>query len=208
MPLTEFCQVQNSLCVQVLRSPILAALLHGTRARAVGVSQTAEFSRVRHLHSAGRPSRWASAHNAHILVDRYLTSFTTSRKYLSLVHEYLSGVCRFLEAHASRIVLFFENLYPEMTCCMRCYYKVHAKLSMGPFSLTQPNPTHQLTDPIQPCNPTSHKRKIWTHDPTQLTTRCNYQRGFSTTRALQPVATCRQSPYLRPAIITLTSFSL
>ena len=36
--LTEFCQVQNSLCVQVLRSPALAALLHGTRA--VGVSQT------------------------------------------------------------------------------------------------------------------------------------------------------------------------
>jgi len=31
-PLTEFCQVQNSLCVQVLRSPILAALLCGTRA--------------------------------------------------------------------------------------------------------------------------------------------------------------------------------
>jgi len=30
--------MQNSLCVQVLRSPILAALLHGTRA--VGVSQT------------------------------------------------------------------------------------------------------------------------------------------------------------------------
>jgi len=37
-PLTEFCQVQNSLCVQVLHSPILAALLHDTRA--VGVSQT------------------------------------------------------------------------------------------------------------------------------------------------------------------------
>jgi len=29
-PLTQFCHVQNSLCVQVLRSPILAALLHGT----------------------------------------------------------------------------------------------------------------------------------------------------------------------------------
>ena len=29
-PLTEFCQVQNSICVRVfLRSPILAALLHG-----------------------------------------------------------------------------------------------------------------------------------------------------------------------------------
>ena len=29
-PLTEFCQVQNSLYVQILRSPILAALLHCT----------------------------------------------------------------------------------------------------------------------------------------------------------------------------------
>jgi len=38
LALTEFCQVQNALCVQVLRSPILAALLH--RTRAVGVSQT------------------------------------------------------------------------------------------------------------------------------------------------------------------------
>jgi len=37
-PLTEFCQVQNSLYVQVLHSLILAALLQGTRAAAV--SQT------------------------------------------------------------------------------------------------------------------------------------------------------------------------
>jgi len=37
-PLMEFCYVQNSLCVQVLRSPILAALLHGTPA--AGLSQT------------------------------------------------------------------------------------------------------------------------------------------------------------------------
>ena len=49
-PLTEFCQVQNSLCIQgtlnpthslcihVLHSPILAALMHSTRA--VCVSQT------------------------------------------------------------------------------------------------------------------------------------------------------------------------
>jgi len=46
---TEFCQVQNSLCVQVLRYPIglLAALLHDTRV--VGVSQTAALSRGRHL---------------------------------------------------------------------------------------------------------------------------------------------------------------
>ena len=38
-PLTEFCQLQNSLCVQVLRpSPTLTTLLHGTRVAAV--SQT------------------------------------------------------------------------------------------------------------------------------------------------------------------------
>jgi len=36
-PLTEFCPVQNSLYVQVLRSLILAALLHDTPA--AGVSQ-------------------------------------------------------------------------------------------------------------------------------------------------------------------------
>jgi len=37
-PLTEFCLVQNSLYIQVLRSPILVALLHGTPV--VGISQT------------------------------------------------------------------------------------------------------------------------------------------------------------------------
>jgi len=37
-PLTEFCPVQNSLYVEVLRSLILAALLHGIPA--AGVSQT------------------------------------------------------------------------------------------------------------------------------------------------------------------------
>jgi len=37
-PLTEFCEVQNSLCVHIFRSPILAVLLHGTRAG--GDSQT------------------------------------------------------------------------------------------------------------------------------------------------------------------------
>jgi len=37
-PLTEFCPVQHSFYVQVLRSLILAALLHGTQA--AGISQT------------------------------------------------------------------------------------------------------------------------------------------------------------------------
>jgi len=65
-PLTEFCQVQNSLCVQVLRPPVLAALLHGTGA--VAISHTLRhgtrneimellfliiFNRGRHLYSKG-----------------------------------------------------------------------------------------------------------------------------------------------------------
>ena len=37
-PLTEFCKVQDLLYVQILRSPILAVLLHGTPAAAVDQS--------------------------------------------------------------------------------------------------------------------------------------------------------------------------
>jgi len=44
-PLTEFCQVQNARYIQVLRSPILAALQHGTpaagTAKLCGVEQRA-----------------------------------------------------------------------------------------------------------------------------------------------------------------------
>ena len=70
-PVPEFCHVQNSFCVQVLRSPILAALLHAaldqwSSAKVCGVAQGMElrnFRRRHHLYStAGRPSRWASAH--------------------------------------------------------------------------------------------------------------------------------------------------
>jgi len=43
--LREFCQVQHSLCVQVLRSPILAALLHGI--------YSTTFNGRRHLYSEG-----------------------------------------------------------------------------------------------------------------------------------------------------------
>jgi len=37
-PIMEFCHVQNSLCIQILRSPTLAVLLLGTLG--AGVSQT------------------------------------------------------------------------------------------------------------------------------------------------------------------------
>jgi len=66
-PLMEFCQVQNSLYIPLLRSPILAALLHGTPA--AGVSQLLHrgtktelrnFRTGRHLYLAGWPSRWST----------------------------------------------------------------------------------------------------------------------------------------------------
>ena len=60
-PVTEFCEVQNLLCVfQVLRCPISAALLLGTRSGRE--PNLAALSTRRHLYSAGRPSRWALAH--------------------------------------------------------------------------------------------------------------------------------------------------
>jgi len=69
-PLTEFCHVQNSQCVQVLRSPIYwqrccTALQQWALAKLCGVVQGMElqnFRRGRQIYSAGRPSRWASAH--------------------------------------------------------------------------------------------------------------------------------------------------
>jgi len=87
-PLTEFCQVQNSLCVQFLRSHILAALLHGTPAAAsaklCGVVQGMKlrnFCRGRHLYSAGRPSRWASAHNDILVTSCLLWTTPSSLRF-------------------------------------------------------------------------------------------------------------------------------
>jgi len=58
---TEFCQVQNSVCVlQVLRSPIGSdTAWHSSSGREPNF---AALSTGRHLYSAGRPSRWALAH--------------------------------------------------------------------------------------------------------------------------------------------------
>jgi len=74
-PLTEFCQLQNSLCVQVSHSPIPAALLHGSIAAAI--SQTLwhgtrngimELLQMVPPLLGWQSSRWALAH---ILVNFY-----------------------------------------------------------------------------------------------------------------------------------------
>jgi len=58
---TEFCQVQNSVCVlQVLRDPIGSVTArHSSSGRE---SNFVALSTGRHLYSAGRPSRWALAY--------------------------------------------------------------------------------------------------------------------------------------------------
>jgi len=73
MPVTEFFHVQNLLCVQDLRYPIIGSVTarHSSsawasaRLRACGVVQGMQlrnFRRGRHLYSAWRPSCWASTH--------------------------------------------------------------------------------------------------------------------------------------------------
>jgi len=70
-PLTEFCQLQNSLCLKSCVLLFLTALLHGTGT--VGVKQTLRRctrygitelwqNAPPRLYSAERPSRWKSAH--------------------------------------------------------------------------------------------------------------------------------------------------
>jgi len=66
---SEFHHMQNSLCIQILRSPILLALLHSTPAAGsarlcIGVQgkELRNFRRGRHLYSVGWPPRWASVH--------------------------------------------------------------------------------------------------------------------------------------------------
>jgi len=60
-PVTEFCQVQNSVCVfQVLRSPI--GSITARHSSSGHEPNFAALSTGRHLYSAGRPLRWALAH--------------------------------------------------------------------------------------------------------------------------------------------------
>jgi len=98
LPPDEFCQVQNSLYVQVLRSPILAALLHGTPA--VGVSQTLQRDTRNGITELSQrappifgwgPSRWASAH---ILVKHLLLVHASQKTKSAL--QVILGNCKAL----------------------------------------------------------------------------------------------------------------
>jgi len=71
---------------------VLAALLHGTLV--VGISQTAALNRGRHLHSAGRPSCWATflvVFNLHYSIFETLTQSFDSKNltlFIALDHHY------------------------------------------------------------------------------------------------------------------------
>jgi len=103
-PLTEFCQVRSSLCIQVVRFPILAALMQSTQA--VGVSQTLRrgirngitelslldiLNRGRHLYSEGgrhvwhRLTFWTFFFSSPILSGRRLDVYNTSAHDVALV---------------------------------------------------------------------------------------------------------------------------
>jgi len=77
--LTEFWQVQNSLCVQILCSPIYIGSVTARHSSSGRQQNFAAFSRGCHLYSTGRPSRWASAH---ILVWLYFCYFYYSKLYM------------------------------------------------------------------------------------------------------------------------------
>jgi len=82
-PITEFCQVQNSLCVQVLRSPILAPLLHCTRI--VGVRQTLRRSAEDATYIRQGPSRWALAHILVLWVFLLFAAFMVNKECHSAI---------------------------------------------------------------------------------------------------------------------------
>jgi len=71
--MVNFDPLTAEICWQVWGTPknfngsrVLVVLLHGTPV--VCVSQTAALNRVRHLYSAGRPSRWELAHISSLII--------------------------------------------------------------------------------------------------------------------------------------------
>jgi len=105
-PLTKFCHVQNSFCLQVLRSPILAALLHGTPA--AGVSQTLRrgtMNEITELWQRAPPMfGWAAIA---LGIGSHSRCLYTTRRYLG-AHEKTTRAT----VHRS---LFAERLFTVMT---------------------------------------------------------------------------------------------
>jgi len=110
-PLTWFCQVQNSLCIQVLCSPTLAALLHGTVA--VGVNQT--------LRRGTRNGTFGPRSN-HNCQASYMSALCLLRTACCFFHTYIQRLCGTPVTHF--IVCLFLSYF---THC-RCYCQHHTDI--------------------------------------------------------------------------------
>jgi len=91
---------------------VLAALLHGTRVE--GVSRFAALNRWRHLHSAGRPSRWTLVHIL-VLVVLVLFSFLFFVFFLFFLFMLL-------------LLLLLSLLFNCIQCCGRLVLRKHAHI--------------------------------------------------------------------------------
>jgi len=117
-PVTEFCHVQNSLCLQLLLSPIYCqhyctALEQSASAKVCGIVQGMElqnFCRGHHLYSTGRPSNWASAHILVItLLPQTITPMPLWSKQFAVFHTYqhtvFTGRCSYASAVLGVVIL-------------------------------------------------------------------------------------------------------
>ena len=146
LPPMEFCHVQNWLCVQVLHSPILAGLLHGTRA--VGVRQTATLSRGRHPFSAGWPSRWESAHI--LVVNNSCVIFSEQTFcYLQNVCWQLRGIAWRLTAASLCTLSPMTGTDPEMICKHDDRIKMYSTVSSCIHHLLPPARDSDLTSRLR-----------------------------------------------------------
>ena len=115
-PVTEFCQVQNWLCVlQVLRCPI--GSVTAWQSSSGREPNFAALSTEHHLYSTGRPSRWALAH---ILV---MTWFASNYRAV-----YRNGECRSLEPfygllkyNILRLFVMCDVISGCACFCLHCY---------------------------------------------------------------------------------------
>jgi len=69
------------------------------------------------------------------------------QSYWHCLHSMRQGLCN---GTVSVRLSFCPSIRPLHAAAASLLLRATPELSMGPFRVTQPNPTHQLTDPTQP----------------------------------------------------------
>jgi len=120
----EFCQLQNSLCVQVLRSPILAESLHGTLA--VGVSQTLQRgtrNRITELLQSAPPVFGSAAITLGVGPHTSLNSWPLEPYSAINFGSFLTAFVQHSKHLASRLPALFE----QQSNCTHMAFKMHSE---------------------------------------------------------------------------------